>query len=277
MADGPILPPPAGAAVRAPVFLFSAGWRSGSTLLQRMITASGEVLIWGESGGALEMFANAMECYAQMLGPGEKRYKFGFGGNGALQYEELRASGPEGVHKWVACVTPPEVTFDHAFRDFFDAVYGRPAADLGYPNWGVKSVICGIDSARFLRRIYPAAKFLFLVRNPVDCLTSIKRRNWMDHPRDVDPLSHFAGRWRRLAEEFRTADFGYSVRYEDLVASPEHLSPLAEYLEIGSIPRDFTRTSRVDWAPANDKPLTFVERWRLLKIVGDEMREYGYT
>ena len=32
----------------APIFLLSAGWRSGSTLLQRLIMSDKHVLIWGE-------------------------------------------------------------------------------------------------------------------------------------------------------------------------------------------------------------------------------------
>ena len=39
---------------KGPVFLFSAGWRSGSTLLQRLITHGGEVMMWGEPFGALD-------------------------------------------------------------------------------------------------------------------------------------------------------------------------------------------------------------------------------
>ena len=32
----------------SPVFILSAGWGAGSTLLQRLIMSSGEVLVWGE-------------------------------------------------------------------------------------------------------------------------------------------------------------------------------------------------------------------------------------
>ena len=31
-----------------PVFVLAAGWRSGSTLLQRLVMSSGETLVWGE-------------------------------------------------------------------------------------------------------------------------------------------------------------------------------------------------------------------------------------
>lgn len=32
----------------SPVFILSAGWRSGSTLMQRLLMSSGEIAVWGE-------------------------------------------------------------------------------------------------------------------------------------------------------------------------------------------------------------------------------------
>ena len=37
--------------IEKPVFILSSSWRSGSTFLQRLITHSNEILIWGEAGG----------------------------------------------------------------------------------------------------------------------------------------------------------------------------------------------------------------------------------
>lgn len=258
-----------------PIFIFSAGWRSGSTLLQRMITASGGALIWGEAGGALDNFADALVRYEQMLGPGGQRYKYGFGGNGEKQYQQLRITGKESVHKWVACLNPPGETFVDAFRDFFKTAYAAPAAELGYPNWGIKEVQSGIETASFMNRLYPEAKFVFLIRNPIDCLTSIKRRNWMGHHGDADPLTYYSTHWQRLAEGFREAEFGFRVRYEDLLCSPQTMEELVNYLGI-SLPVDFAAKSRIDWEAENDQALTFFERRNMLRIVGEEMEKYGY-
>ncbi len=258
-----------------PIFIFSAGWRSGSTLLQRMITASGEALIWGEAGGALDNFADALDRYEQMLGPGGQRYRHGFGGNGEEQYQQLRISGKENVHKWVACLNPPGETFFDAHRDFFKTAYAAPAGELGYPNWGVKEVQSGIEAARFMKRLYPEAKFIFLVRNPIDCLTSIKRRNWMGHHGDADPVAYYATHWQKLAGQFLEAEFGFRVRYEDLLSSPRIMDDLVNYLGI-SLPADFAAKSRIDWKAENDSALTFFERWRISRIVGEEMERYGY-
>ena len=42
------LAPPPGTSSYSPIFILSAGWRSGSTLLQRLILSAKEVVIWGE-------------------------------------------------------------------------------------------------------------------------------------------------------------------------------------------------------------------------------------
>jgi hypothetical protein len=258
-----------------PIFIFSAGWRSGSTLLQRMITSSGEALIWGESGGSLTCFAEAARRYEQMLGSGNIRYAYGFGGNGAESYVQFVESGKDGVHKWIACMNPPEHELLDAFKGMLKHMYADTALKLGYSRWGVKEVIVGIDTAQFLRVLYPAAKFIFLVRNPIACLTSIKRRNWMDRANDKDALDYYANHWLKLAREFRTADFGYHVKHEDMISSPETLDLLSVYLEL-SIPKDFIKISHADWRATNDNPLSFIEKRRLMRIVKSEMEIYGY-
>lgn len=261
--------------MNAPVFVLSAGWRSGSTLLQRMITASGKVLVWGEAGGALDNFADALEKYLQMLGPGGKLFKHGPGGNGEEQYVQFKSSGKDAVHKWIACLNPPLDYFLQAFRMWMDTVYARPAAELGYGNWGIKEVQSGTVAANFLRQLYPDARFVFLVRNPIDCLTSIKRRNWLGHHGTADPVTYYGNHWTRLAREFREANFGYLVRYEDLLTSSERLDDLSRYLGIAIAP-DFIKQSRADWGAENDSALSFLERRRLLRIARSEMEEYGY-
>jgi hypothetical protein len=262
--------------MNSPIFIFSAGWRSGSTLLQRMITASGKALIWGEAGGALNQFADAMERYRQMLGAADIKYKYGYGGRGDAQYQELLKTGEEIAHKWIACLNPPREVFHEAFRSFLESIYGIPARELGYPRWGIKEVQADIEAAHFLRDLYPKAKFIFLVRNPIDCLISIKRRHWMDCPAEVDPVTFFANHWLKLAKEFRGAGFGYSLKYEALINSPEVMTELSDYLEINS-PENFIKESNVNWNVKKiNRPLSFIERRRIMKIVRREMELYGY-
>jgi hypothetical protein len=259
-----------------PVFIFSAGWRSGSTLLQRLLTASNELLVWGEAGGALGALAEAELGYRQMLAPGEVMFKNGLGGNGAQQYEEFRKGGKDAVHKWIPCLNPPLETIRNAFRGLMQETYARPATELGYERWGVKEVRCGLDTADFLRALYPDAKFVFLVREPFDCLSSLKRHGWMDRPNDKRALEFYANHWVRLASEFRKATFGILIRHEDLVSDPAAVKKLRDYLEMQHIDDTFIAQSRVKGGVKNDSSLNWRERLRAKKIVLNEMQQHGY-
>ena len=56
----------------SPIFLFSAGWRSGSTLLQRLVMSDKQVLIWGEpydECGPVQAMAQTMKPSAPIGRP----------------------------------------------------------------------------------------------------------------------------------------------------------------------------------------------------------------
>jgi hypothetical protein len=259
-----------------PVFIFSAGWRSGSTLLQRMLTASNELLVWGEAGGALDCLTEADLGYQQMLAPGNKVIGQGLGGNGELQFVEFCKSDKQGVHRWIPCMNAPLETIRDGFRAFLREVYQEPAAKLGYNRWGVKEVRCGLATAEFLRELYPEAKFVFLVRNPFDCLSSLKRHNWMDRPHDRRALEYYAQHWVRLASEFRKASFGMLVRHEDLVSDAGRVAKLQDYLEMAHLYASFTEKSQVNGGFKSDSSLNWLERYRAKIIVWNEMQHYEY-
>ncbi len=260
-----------------PIFIFAAGWRSGSTLLQRMLMSSGKALIWGESGGALKCFAEAARRYEQMLGPGNIRYEYGFGGNGDEEFKQFEKSGKNGVHTWIACINPPEQIIKDALRKTLEDIYAETARRMGYQRWGVKEVVAGTDTARLLMELYPKAKFVFLVRNPFACILSIKRRDWMDQKGMRDPLTYYANHWKKLASGFRTAGFGYYVRYEDLVEKQEIRQVLMNYVELTDLPEDFISRSRADWEAQNMDKLTRMERLKIHRLLSDEMAYHGYN
>jgi hypothetical protein len=259
-----------------PVFIFSAGWRSGSTLLQRMLTASNELLIWGEAGGALDCLAEADLGYQQMLAPGNKVFRQGLGGNGEQQFVEFCKSDKEGVHRWIPCMNAPLDIIRDGFKAFLQDAYQKPAAKLGYTRWGVKEVRSGLATANFLRELYPDAKFVFLVRNPFDCLSSLKRHNWMDRPQDKRALEYYAQHWARLASEFRNTKFGMLLRYEDIISNTGTVIELQNYLELSHLDLSFIANSKVKGGVKSDSTLSWRECNRAKKIVKSEMQQYEY-
>ncbi|WP_305908373.1 sulfotransferase [Methylomarinum sp. Ch1-1] len=260
----------------SPIFIFSAGWRSGSTLLQRLISSSGKVLIWGEAGGALDCFSDSFDRYGQMLGDGNQRFKHGFGGNGAKEFSRFIEAGDKRNHHWSACMNPPAEHIASTYKNFLDHLYGQPAFDLGYSSWGVKEVRSGIETAYFLKNIYPDAKFIFLVRNPFDVILSIKKRNWMDYVDHPAPLLFYLKHWKKLANEFRTATLGLPIKYEDLVNDPTTINKLSDYLQLSDIPHDFIQESHADWESNTQVELSLIEKTVLSYMLKTELKTYHY-
>jgi hypothetical protein len=263
---------------RKPVFVFSSSWRSGSTLLQRFITATGEILVWGETGGALDAMAQALAGWEQITADSSRRFENAIGGKGEAAYTKF-AAAPKAEHAdlWIANLSPPYADIVNGVRTLFDSLYRQRAEAFGYPRYGFKETRCDLATARRLQTLFPGARFVFLVRNPFDVILSIKRRNWMGRPAGHATLKYYAEHWRTRSMQFRQADFGFTLRYEDFVAEPALQERLLEYLEIDARPpADFTRTSQVDWKATNQAPLDAWERARLRYWLADEMKQWGY-
>ena len=261
-----------------PIFLFSSSWRSGSTLLQRFITASGEVLVWGETGGALNAIADAVAGWDQITADSLRRFPGGIGGKGEASYHKFIAA-PKAEHasQWIANLSPPFTDLISSVRAMFDAQYGGRAQSLGYPRYGFKETRCDVNTARQLQTLFPDARFVFLVRNPFDVILSIKRRGWMGRPAGHATLKDYADHWRMRAMQFRQADFGLTLRYEDFIVDTALQVRVLDYLGIQNRPpADFIRTSQVDWKASNQSQLGAWERVRLRYWLGAEMKQWGY-
>ncbi len=261
-----------------PVFIFSSSWRSGSTLLQRYITRSKEILVWGETGGALNAIAQALAGWEKIGADTSLRFDHTLGGGGAAAYRALLASSKEAhASQWIANLVPPYEDIEEAMRSFFDALYGSRARELGYPRYGFKETRCDIQTAKRLHQLYPGSPFIFLVRNPIDVMTSIKRRSWMGRPAGLATLKYYSDHWLARSRQFRESDLGLTLRYEDFVADAAIRTKVLEHVQIGHPPpADFIAESRVDWEPINKDSLSRWERLWLHRWLGKEMQHWGY-
>ena len=213
------------ATTERPIFVFSAGWRAGSTLLQRLLCSHPDIMIWGENRAICQELeaADAKVTELQDLS----------------RAQQERADGT--LHQaWIPMINPDRSDWQEGVRRLFLSLYAEPSRGRGACRWGFKEVRHDLSTARFLRELFPNARFLLLIRNPVDCLASARATTKGGRGLLVEAggARGFLDHWRRLAESFAEAgeaDLACRIRYEDLVTDPEtSIAEIASFIDVDS-------------------------------------------
>jgi len=201
-----------------PVFMLASAWRSGSTLVQRLLVSSGELLMWGEPydrTGLIRRLAESTMAFDEEWPP--------------VPFI-VDPARPPTAERWIANAYPTPEDLLAAHRALLDRLFAEPARRYGFRRWGLKEVRIGGEHALYLRRIYPDARFVFLHRNPYDAFLSYRLlheirthshwwyHRWPDH--QVETATQFGEVWKRLTTSF--VDFADRVgatviAYEDIV------------------------------------------------------------
>ncbi|HUY90514.1 MAG TPA: sulfotransferase [Pirellulales bacterium] len=210
--------------IEQPIFVLAASWRSGSTLLQRMLMP--EAFIWGEPyghSGLIDSLADPFRAFTEAWPP---QFYFHGGQPGEALKEEF-----------IANLYPQPQSMLEAHLSFFDRLFIQPARAAGAKRWGLKEVRLTADHATYLKWMFPKSKFLFLHRNPWDAYRSYAAwasngaqwyAKWPDEPLT---LGTFGRHWRERAASFRDAHHqvgGLLVSYDELVGG--RLGRIEDYL-----------------------------------------------
>lgn len=209
-----------------PVFVLSAGWRSGSTLLQRMIMENrSDLLMWGEPFPHSNIHDGLVDQFRAFTSRWPPSPYF---------LSAMKLEDPSDT--WVANLYPDVDDLLKAHRSFHRTLFAEPAYRAGWKSWGLKEVRFTIDHATYFRLLYPKCKIILLYRNPFDAYLSYSHwnatvfRTW-PHRFVATPYA-FGRNWAELTRGYLEGHGRIDallVKYEDL-DSADAAARLQSYL-----------------------------------------------
>ena len=256
-----------------PIFVLATGWRSGSTLLQRILSTDPSVLLWGEPLGEMALLPRITAMLAKLP-----------------EFPELRERcSPDNpafaslATSWIATLCPPGGDFREGLRALVTRWMGNAARQRGFVRWGFKEVRFGAAEATLLHWLYPKAKFILLSRNPYDCYLSLSDSGWhhLYHSRPgirVDSAAGLARHWNRIALSWSELPPGFPaccIKYEDMIAGKVGFDRLGSWLGIRI--REEVAMSRYISHTARRRQLGWCERLIVTNEAREGMRALGYS
>lgn len=252
-----------------PIFILATGWRTGSTLVQRICLTDPNVMVYGEPMGRAALvprLTKAISCISQRF---------------PVPTWELNGSTTNDlVGTFPANLYPPLSGLREALRGFFIQRYGASARAAGFRRWGIKEVRWSAAEALLLRWLFPSARIVVLTRHPDAVYASSSRFNywyrWPDVPvgGGMDVVRH----WNRLAESWADAPKALRhriVKYERLVQEPDQARELASFLGISADPD--RALARVTGGTPNKRQLSARQRRAVRRKASGGMQVMGYA
>lgn len=224
--------------VSAPVVILSAG-RSGSTLLQRIVNTSPNLVIWGEHGGMLSGVANSYQnlIYGKQLNDFHYNRKDKVGKSLITgSYSEYNIS-----INWMNSFD--KENSKDLFRNFIFSTLNQKVKLTSTQKWGFKEILYSNNDnvVNMLVDLFPDTKFLFSIRNPLDAVLSMmfafSSEDVRNNAIEMDDFSalrkdihNFALRLKRSLGSFNEWTENPQInsmviKYEDLISQQEKIIP----------------------------------------------------
>ena len=250
-----------------PIFLLASGWRTGSTLLQRLICSSKEVMMWGEPFGD-RIPVCRMASMVDGFNPND----------GHLRYEVENFS-EDFSSQWIANMNPGLNSMRNAHLAFFETLLAVPAVREGYDRWGAKFVRVSGYHAFYLKWLYPNARFVFLIRHPLASFESYKGKKWytLKPSHRVSSFRTFLNHWKFIVSSFlqvRSSLGALVLKYEDIIQDGHAISQIEEYLQIEI---DRTQLKRKIGSRAGKKNISGLDKLLLFLTNRRLCKEMNYS
>jgi hypothetical protein len=229
-----------------PVVILSPG-RSGSTLLQRYLNTSKELVIWGEHGGLLVGLANTY--YGFINDPNAQRNL----PNGRNHVSFLLSSKPvtnRGI-EWTNNFGFAE--FQHGMKDFLYQLFSHGVEPD--QRWGFKEIRYKEQEISFLNELFPQIQYLMIARDPQETVASMiaawGKDNWPVSSDGSNEQSEIVNRFatrvinllRGMNDFSAQHDNCFILPYDQLDTHPdEEMSKVADFLKIEQLSVDEIHT-----------------------------------
>lgn len=211
-----------------PIFILSQA-RSGSTLVQRVLNQTADVLIQGESFGLSTRLSDAF--FELTENKKERRWFISASDESKVVEEaEARLRNPRDFSATVCSLSYQRLL--RIYRNLFIDLFNPTGRDI---RWGFKEIRCcehGTFLVDLILKMFPKAKVVFTVRHPVSQIGSKFATNWWPN----ESLDEAISTWDNQMTNFKSA-VGYwpeSCRiwkYEEFT-SPAGLDALLSWLEV---------------------------------------------
>ncbi|MEV0902338.1 sulfotransferase [Actinoplanes sp. NPDC049802] len=203
-----------------PIFVVGCP-RSGTTMLQLMLHAHPRIALPPESRFLIPAYQRRHR-FGDLSEPAQRRALAEFI-TGTSHFGDLALDRQATIEAIVAA--PP--TLGSALGTVFQLYAQR----FGKPRWGDKRPLY-LRHLPTIRRLFPDAQIINIVRDGRDCVASLKEAPWISGDLDqlIDIWARSADSSLRAARAY-PADVYHQLRYEDLVADPvPHLRAICDFL-----------------------------------------------
>lgn len=210
---------------RGVCFVFGATGRSGTTLLQRLLNSSKQIMVFGEDAYLARQLPEALFNLALNLVSV---------GDDALADRRRFMNGED---FWIPRLYPDlHKYFEHSLRSFYSTVgFVAEAAVVqqGVKKWGIK--LPDPAGMRTLMSLLPEARFIFVYRDIFDVARSYKARGWTG---ELERMKDLGETWRANIEDNLPIQSSrvLKIKYEDLVVNQNSwVECLEEFAGVSSI------------------------------------------
>lgn len=267
-----------------PVIIVAPTQRCGSTLLQRLLNSTREMIVYGENFYMLQKLPDTLS---------------GLHNNIPQRQDAIRRTTKLFMETdfdfEASSLFPDYEQYLGAARAGFYALikfYGDYSKSLNFNHWGIKHQVRGPQGYLFLRRLLPQARYLCIYRDIRDVAKSAKAR-WPEQYTQLGAYQQLGMLWQENLKAIlsqRDQDNVLLFKYEDFIADPQpHLDRLEDFVGLTSIDRGVMER-RVNNYPVMDpndprnaknvyqKPvdLSAAEMEALLRACGEIHQSLGY-